>query len=522
MMVREGRAAGRARPPSQAASLYSFASPMRGIVLDENLARAAGAGAVVLDNWVCTSGGVRVRGGAFRHATVPAAVQSMFVWRGSPSKMFAATASAIYDVTAPGDPLVPPAAAVSGLSSGAFSTVQFGTAGGSFIYAVNGANNARLFDGSTWTEIHGSSIPAIMGVATSTLAQVWSHGRRLWFAQKDTLTAWYLPVESIGGAAVGFNLRPVFRRGGSLMFGASWSLDAGDGLDDKCVFVTTEGEVAIYEGNDPSSAADWRLVGRYDLPRPVGRIAHVSIGGDLLIATVAGIVRLSAAIGRESVAIEESAITRPIAPIWLGRAKTASGAWSMLPLNGRGYMIASAAGLALVMNLRTGAWSRFPNWDVQAQAEADGEGYFGDSSGRIFQAERGGQDGDEMYVATFVGQHEALGVPGALKIVHQLRTTLQTANDVRAQVFAVRDFGVDLPPPPDAPSATVDGWDVGAWDGAEWDAGGETRIAQVWSAAGVSGTYIAPGVQISVKSPIAPVIELVSVEAAYTVGAAVA
>jgi hypothetical protein len=34
--------------------------------------------------------------------------------------------------------------------------------------------------------------------------------------------------------------------------GASWSIDAGDGIDDKCVFITDQGELLIFTGSDPS------------------------------------------------------------------------------------------------------------------------------------------------------------------------------------------------------------------------------------------------------------------------------
>ena len=42
-------------------------------------------------------------------------------------------------------------------------------------------------------------------------------------------------------------------KGGKLLFGATWSIDAGDGIDDKCVFVTDQGELLIFTGSDPST-----------------------------------------------------------------------------------------------------------------------------------------------------------------------------------------------------------------------------------------------------------------------------
>ena len=42
-------------------------------------------------------------------------------------------------------------------------------------------------------------------------------------------------------------------KGGKLLFGATWSIDAGDGTDDKCVFVTDNGEVLVFTGSDPGT-----------------------------------------------------------------------------------------------------------------------------------------------------------------------------------------------------------------------------------------------------------------------------
>ena len=40
-------------------------------------------------------------------------------------------------------------------------------------------------------------------------------------------------------------------KGGKLLFCAVWSLDAGDGTDDKMVFMTDLGEILVFTGSDP-------------------------------------------------------------------------------------------------------------------------------------------------------------------------------------------------------------------------------------------------------------------------------
>ena len=126
------------------------------------------------------------------------------------------------------------------------------------------------------------------------LTHIWKHANRLFFVQGGTMNAWCLPVHAVGGELVYIPLSGATKRGGSLLFGASWSVDSGSGLDDKCIFVTDQGEVVIFAGTDPTSSTNWRQEGCYDISRPLGKNAHVKLGGDILVATIDGIVPLSA------------------------------------------------------------------------------------------------------------------------------------------------------------------------------------------------------------------------------------
>ena len=98
-----------------------------------------------------------------------------------------------------------------------------------FLIAVNGANDRRVYDGTSW-----STSPAITGVASASLSHVWVFKNRLFFIEKDTMNAWCLAIDAIGGAATKISLSGVFKKGGSLLFGETWSIDAGDGLGERC------------------------------------------------------------------------------------------------------------------------------------------------------------------------------------------------------------------------------------------------------------------------------------------------
>lgn len=183
-----------------------------------------------------------------RHATLGAAVKSMWNYEsGNNNKLFAATETAIYDVTEPADELVPPTALVSSLTGGDWFFVNMQTSGGNYLVGVNGKNAPLEYNGLAYT----ASALTGAGLNPATLSHVWVFKNRLFFVQGGTTKFWYLPVGFKSGTLTSFSLSGVFKNGGSLLYGQTWSTDAGDGLDDYCVFVSNLGEVAVYQGTDP-------------------------------------------------------------------------------------------------------------------------------------------------------------------------------------------------------------------------------------------------------------------------------
>lgn len=504
------------------AQQYVFPPPMRGLVLNENIAQAQPGGAEVLDNWVCTTSGVSVRGGTSDHVPLGSEVLSMFVHTtGGTESAFGATETAIYPITAAS--LTTPTAAVTGQTSGVYSAEQFGTAGGDYLYAVNGTDDALLFDGTTWTPINGASSPAITGATTSELSYVWSFASRLFFIKKDTLDVWYLPVDSIGGAAQEFSLAGIFKKGGSLVFGATWSLDAGDGLDDKCVFVSDQGEIAIYEGTNPGSAADWRKAGVYQVSKPLGPKGKMQAGGDLLIATETGLVPISAAINQDIAALEMSAVSKTITPLWQSKSASLPGGWEIIKWPTENIMIVSQPGdretTCLVANLQTGAWSRFTGINVNVLAFFDGAVFFGGIDGFVRKMQSGGSDSGINYTAAYLGKHEHLGLPGLQKTIAQMRATLNGSSNVDPLVTAKTDYVTDLSLAPNAAPDSLVGssWGAGIWGTAIW--GGSPRVTKGrWSAIGRTGYAIAPEVQLTFGGIAKPDVELVGVDVTFHVG----
>lgn len=585
-------------------------APIRGWVLNESLANPQPGGARRLDNWICGETTIRVRGGTAKFATIGTTrVTSMFTYKtGAAEDFFAATADSLFEVTSPASATVVPTALAEGLSGGDWNTQQFATAGGEFLYAVNGSDLAMLYDGTDWNPVNGAAVNeisydalssaftvgstltggtsgasatilaimptsategvlkigavtsgpfqdnealtdaatgaatangansaastvTITGVTTSDLSHVWSFASRLWFVESGTQSAWYLPVDSIGGAATEFSLAGTFRRGGALLFGAAWSTDAGDGLNDQCVFVSTEGEVVIYRGTNPASASTWSLVGVYDIGEPIGAKATMKAGGDLMIATKVGLVPLSEAIRRDVAALSLGAVSRAIEPEWRRQAQALTTEWQIAKWPAENIMVVTqpessvTLGTCLVANMQTGAWSRFTGIDTQSAANFAGTVYFGTSDGVIFEMQSGGQDDATPYTAAYLGQAENLGLPGVQKTVKMARPMIVSDVPVNAQFGCLTDYREELPSPPNASTVQpTEGWDISVWDVSVWDAssGGVTATDSQWISVGATGYAHAPVLQMTFGSTAAPTVEYIGADVTIQAGAMVA
>ena len=229
-----------------ASSSVSMAPPVGGLDARASLADMPDKNAVILENWFPGTDKVTVRRGHEEHATgMSGAVESLieYVPLSGTGQLFAANNGSIYDVSSAG---AVGAAVSTGHSSDRWQFAQIGTAAGQFVRCVNGSSTPLVYDGSTW-----ATTPAITGPTVANLAWINVHQRRMWFGEKDSLSAWYLPVNSIGGAATEFSLAGVCKLGGYIMAMGTWSLDSGDGMNDVAVFLTSEGEAAVYTGTDP-------------------------------------------------------------------------------------------------------------------------------------------------------------------------------------------------------------------------------------------------------------------------------
>jgi hypothetical protein len=533
------------------ANTVTLPAPIRGLSLIENWAYTKPGAANFLDNWFPTQKGVRLRGGTERWCTLPAPVEivrSGFEYiSGTTQRMFCVTATRLFDIS-----FADTATLVTGIgtvTNGNFSVAQLANQGGDFLLAVNDAGDyVRRYDGSSWQYLNGAfaGTPTKIFMPDGTtpatgLTYVWKYRSRLFFIKGNSMDAYCLPVNAVGGTLIYIPLSGAAKRGGSLLFGASWSVDAGDGLDDKCVFVTDQGEVIVFTGTDPTSTINWAQQGRYDISRPLGKNGHQQLGGDVLIATVDGAVPLSACLQKDISALSLAAITLPIEPYWMDEMKAKNSfpwliaKWDegdMLLINFPGGNVYKNKTVA-VSNLNTGAWCRFVGIDAICFMKLRGNMFFGTQDGKVLQMESTGLDDSHwndttnkfdgtQYVCTLVGGWEMFQVPPNQVTWLQARAAFfSTAREPFQPQLAATvnyEFRIPSPPPPGPDPGLLDLWDQGLWDQAKWDQatpGQAPAKNTMWVSVGETGFSHAPICQVTVGQQAKPDVELISIGATF-------
>lgn len=482
---------------------FTLPAPTGGWNVRDPLAVMPEKDAVVLENWFPQASDVVIRKGVESWATgFVTQPDTLLYWNGASSrKLFAAAGGGIYEVTAAGAI----GAAATTITEGFCSFVNTKTPGGSYLVSVNGTDKLKLFDGATWTDIDNTSTPAITGVATTTLSQVALIKKRLWFVQKDTMSAWYLSALAIAGAAVEFPLGSVFARGGHLVAITNWTVDGGNGSDDYTVFASSEGEVAVYQGMDPGTADTFKHVGTYYIGEPLGNRCFCKFGGDVLFLCQNGLVPLSKAL-QSTVVNKQAALTSKIDTAFSKAASTyhSNKGWSVCAYPAGNLVIvnipiSSTTTQQYVMNAITGAWCKFTGIFAHDWVVFGSELYCAGKL-RIGHAWTGASDYGANIVPRGQQAYSFCGVPGRQKHIKLLRPILTLDGPLTVSMSLDTDFEIS----PFAYSAVAAGVSGDVFDASDWDSAvwaGDGTIQKDWVSAASPVCYAAsPRLQCSTNS----------------------
>jgi len=469
-----------ATPGQQRSTTISLPAPVGGLNTRDPLSNMDEMDAIVLNNWYPDGAKVSTRKGAANHLIGMAKPVKSLITYSNPTKteLFACTDDGIFDASVAGAV----GTAKKALTNGYVQHVNYRTSAGSFLVIVNGTDEMVGYDGTTWLSINALSSPAITGVLSETLVHVNIFKNRLWFIEENEMSVWYMPVSSVGGAATEFPMGQVFPRGGYLMAMGTWTIDGGSGVDDLAVFASSEGEIAVYQGTDPSSPSTFSLVGVYYVGAPLGRRCFVKFGGDLLYLSKQGLYPLSKAFA--SASIDRSiALSNKIDPTFIDYADRYGDnvGWEMTIFPKAGFIIVNVpteVGVTsehLVVNLVSGSWSRFTGWNARCFALWDDRLFFGGET-KVAECWTGTSDFGANIVAAAQSAYSYFGRMSQLKHFKLVRPILVVER------FRVLNLGMAIEVDFNETSGlssvqlgnnAISTFDTDDWDLAVWAAGKE-------------------------------------------------
>ena len=471
-----------ARPLVQrtAARVASIPAPVGGWNARDSIANMEPMDAVQLTNFFPSVSNIVLRGGFVNWVTgISGQVQTLVNYStGVANKLFAWAGGSIYDVTTSG---AVGAAVKTGLTNARWEHINVTTAAGSYLYAVNGVDAPLLYNNSTWESITGISTIAI----------------------KDTLKAWYLPTGAVGGAAQVLDMSQIAKYGGTLVDLDTWTLDAGYGADDNLVFVTSNGEVIVWRGTDPSSDATWALAGVWKLGSPVGNRCMLKYSGDLLIITLDGLLPLASALQSSRLDPRVALSNKIQGAVTAATVNYGSNfGWELLYSSKNNALwinvpVAEGQQEQWVMNNITKSWCNFTGWAANCWETFNDNPYFG-GNGVVCKAWDStyidGTSNIQTNVLQAFNYYESRGVK---KYFTRARPSIFTDGAPAVFVGMNVDFNVaDSTASLSFSPTTVGLWDTGVWDTALWGAG--LQITNNWQ--GITGLGYCGGIQLKSSS----------------------
>lgn len=475
-------------------STASISAPVGGWNARDSLSAMDSDDAVILQNIFPLTSEVALRGGYINWATgLGSQVESVMAYSGlTTNKMLAAAGTSIFDVTIAG---AVGAAVQTGLTNARWQYVNYANTSGNYLYMVNGADSPRYWDGTTWTNA------AITVVTPTNLIDIHEHKNRLWFVEKNTLNGWYLPTSALAGAAVKFDLTGIALLGGYLVAISTWTIDAGYGVDDLLVFVTSNGEVLVYRGTDPSDATKWALVGLWQIGTPVGRRCMIKYAGDLLIIGQDGVYPMSGAL-QSSRTNPKVAITDKIQYAVSTAISSYSNifGWQIINYPRENALLLNVpfsvgSQQQFVMNTITKSWCNFTGWNANCFEVFNDYLFFG-GNGAVCQAWTTKADNGRNINGIGLQAFSNYGSPGKIKQYKMMKPYFRSDGSPSISASINVDFDLsDMSAALSFSPTTSAVWDTALWDVGVW--GGGLSVLQNWQGVSGIGQWGAPFVKIA-------------------------
>jgi hypothetical protein len=417
---------------------HSMPAPIGGLNAKDALANMPETDAVVIDNFFVQPTWVEVRNGCSNSATFTGTAETVASYNGfTGTQRYAGVVNgavrSIFRVDGlAGGPVGAPVVGGAGnviqaITNTQYDWIQFSSGSTSILGLVNGADPALVYNGSTW------STWALTGISTNLLSCVAAYHQRLWFVQANSFIVWYLPQTAIQGALTSLDLGNLFQLGGALQSILSISIDNSQGTNDYIAFVSTQGEVIVYTGYDPSQVATWYLSARFRIGAPIGsgRRMWQKIGSDAAVLCADGLVLLSEELltdRTQQVGNVSAKIRKAIQAAIQQYGNNFGWQVQLHPLGTKLLLtvptVQDSSSYMFVMNLLNKSWSTFgllaSSWNAYCM-ELSGDSLYVGTNGAVMLVDSGGSDNGNAINYYVRAAYSYLGMPGRQKLFNMCR-----------------------------------------------------------------------------------------------------
>lgn len=494
------------RPQQSSISPATIPAPMGGINSVTSLGAMQANDAIYTKNIDSSTFGLRVRPGYTEWANGVSGdeIKSIIPYKGtaedgSEDKLFVATSTGIFDVTA--STTTPTQVVTWGTSSSDAGWVTYeiftNDAGARVLLIADLANGYSIY-----TESTGSwSTPTITGVAAGDLVYVTIFKDRVWFIEKNTNSAWYTDVGTFAGTVTKFNFGNKLRTGGYLKSLHRWTLDSGVGPDDYLVALGSAGDVLVYAGTDPSSASTFGSVGSFFIgPFPEGRRVGLPIAGDVYLLSSYGIISCKDLLSGVNPYTAEGSVSYKINRILNAeiRDNIDDKDWQLQVLPDLARLIvvvpkrSNDVFTQYVFDLNLKSWSEWNDMPITTVETFNNDAYIAQGTsiykieGTLDNVTLASSDPQPIYWS-FLTAYNELQAPQINKSVQFLRPRFVADAEPSYNVKAFYDYDLsDLVRASNANSSD-NVWDTGSWDIAIWG-GGDQKFQDVRGSFGIGKT----------------------------------
>ena len=418
-----------------------------------------------------------------------------------PGQIFAAQGNDIFNVTNGGPGPWTAEAGIVTTGGSFWNGVNYQNVAGSFLLIANESGGYAIYNGTTWAmPSMGTGTGQVSGVDPAMIIGVSTWKERVWFVEKNSTRAWYLPAGQITGVAIPFDFGNQYDHGGAQVFLGGWTIDGGVGIDDYLVSISSQGDVVIYKGTDPDDATTFLLHGTwYSGPLPAGLRGVEAGGGEIYILTQYGILPLSKLLQPSNLAAQTmqrlSQDIDPLIAILMRQYSSLSG-WAILPIAKEELLLVKTPPLQdtaiaesfLAFKTTTQTWSTFTDLPLAHIRNVGPLAYAGTRDGRVVRAFDGPLDNVTIANPQGYGIHcrvtpayNTLKAPGINKRIALVRPYFLVSAIPAVQFTILTNYGGPQPISiPSLPTPVGDGdiWDTALWDVGIWS--GSLRSLHTW------------------------------------------